>query len=146
MIFSLHCMKQSILERKQSNGDYFCFFTIFGSSGFLSVKFKLTSFKGAISSTALTIKFSRAFLCSCTFNSFQSKLTAANILLELRFRDSPSQFCQIFLVTLYQNILTFFFKRWPSSGQHLFDHLLWSIFQPSIHKHYKLHFFMIYSY
>ena len=36
-----------------------------------------------------------------------------------------------------------FFKRWPSLGEHLFEHLLWSIFQSSIHKHYKLHFFMI---
>ena len=34
--------------------------------------------------------------------------------------------------------LKLFLKRWPSLGEHLFDHLLWSIFQSSIHKHYKL--------
>ena len=28
----------------------------------------------------------------------------------------------------------YFFKRWPSKGKHLFDHLLWSIFQSSKHK------------
>ena len=35
-----------------------------------------------------------------------------------------------------------FFLCWPSLGEHLFDRLLWSIFQSSIHKHYKLHFFI----
>ena len=36
-----------------------------------------------------------------------------------------------------------FFLSWFSFGEHLFDHLLWYIFQSSIQKHYKLHFFMI---
>ena len=36
-----------------------------------------------------------------------------------------------------------FFLSWPSIGEHLFDHLPWSIFQSSKHKHYKLHFFII---
>ena len=36
-----------------------------------------------------------------------------------------------------------FFLCWPSWGEHLFDHLLWSIFQSLLHIYYKLHFFMI---
>ena len=31
-----------------------------------------------------------------------------------------------------------FFKRWLSLGDHLFDHLLWSIFQSSIKRRWKV--------
>ena len=49
-------------------------------------------------------------------------------------------------VNLCKSSRSSFFKHWPSLGEHLFDHLLWSIFQSSLHINYKLYFFMILSF
>ena len=37
-----------------------------------------------------------------------------------------------------KEIKSCFFKRWLSLGEHLFDHLLWSIFQSSIKRRWKV--------
>ena len=41
--------------------------------------------------------------------------------------------------------ISIFLNVGPPKESIFFDHLQWSIFQSSIHKHYKLHLFMLYS-
>ena len=63
------------------------------------------------------------------------------LLLYLKLGEGGIQDSQVF--TIFPQLSLFL--CWPSLGEHLFDHHLWSIFSHCYTYHYKLHFFMVYS-
>ena len=86
----------------------------------------------------------RHFLFSCSFSLCPLHQKSQNESLSRR-STVTTRLTGVSRSRIFKFLTSFFYKCWVSLGEHLLDHLLWSIFQSSMHKQYKLHFFMIQS-